>query len=149
MVVHVGPGQCLKGAGDADAGVVDQGVEPLRKLALERSQVLRNSDVELDRSDQVDNHGTAVEFGNHIYASSRYTFEINLLRPEAWSNLPPTASGTLLLDRVDQEPAQSAALPVLRRVRYPANFAPLRLHLTRDTTSNALWLARDRAVADP
>ncbi len=26
-----------------------------------------------------DDHGTAVEFGNHIYASSRYTFEINLL----------------------------------------------------------------------
>ncbi len=26
-----------------------------------------------------DDHGTAVEFGTHIYASSRYTFEINLL----------------------------------------------------------------------
>ncbi|MCW2849807.1 MAG: GntR family transcriptional regulator [Marmoricola sp.] len=26
-----------------------------------------------------DDHGQAVEFGNHIYASSRYTFEINLL----------------------------------------------------------------------
>jgi GntR family transcriptional regulator len=25
-----------------------------------------------------DDHGAAVEFGNHIYASSRYTFEINL-----------------------------------------------------------------------
>ena len=26
-----------------------------------------------------DDHGNAVEFGNHIYASSRYTFEINML----------------------------------------------------------------------
>jgi len=26
-----------------------------------------------------DDLGNAVEFGNHIYASSRYTFEINLL----------------------------------------------------------------------
>lgn len=26
-----------------------------------------------------DDHGKAVEFGNHIYASSRYTFEVNLL----------------------------------------------------------------------
>jgi GntR family transcriptional regulator len=26
-----------------------------------------------------DDHGTAVEYGTHIYAASRYTFEINLL----------------------------------------------------------------------
>lgn len=28
-----------------------------------------------------DDHGTAVEFGNHLYAASRYTFEIDLLTP--------------------------------------------------------------------
>ena len=26
-----------------------------------------------------DDHGIAVEYGSHIYAASRYTFEINLL----------------------------------------------------------------------
>ena len=37
-----------------------------------------------------DDNGKAVEYGTHIYASSRYTFEINLLRPEGWStSLPP------------------------------------------------------------
>jgi GntR family transcriptional regulator len=28
-----------------------------------------------------DDHGTAVEYGNHLYAASRYSFEINLLTP--------------------------------------------------------------------
>jgi GntR family transcriptional regulator len=28
-----------------------------------------------------DDHGIAVEYGTHIYAASRYTFEINLLTP--------------------------------------------------------------------
>jgi GntR family transcriptional regulator len=26
-----------------------------------------------------DDHGSAVEFGNHVYASNRYTFEVHLL----------------------------------------------------------------------
>jgi GntR family transcriptional regulator len=28
-----------------------------------------------------DDHGQIVEYGNHIYAATRYSFEINLLSP--------------------------------------------------------------------
>ncbi|HEX5994948.1 MAG TPA: hypothetical protein VFY84_07385 [Jiangellales bacterium] len=52
-MVHVGPGQRLERAGDRDAGVVDQGVEQLGELAVERGEVLGVGDVELDRRDQL------------------------------------------------------------------------------------------------
>ena len=29
----------------------------------------------------LDDHGTVVEFASHLYAASRYSFEINLVKP--------------------------------------------------------------------
>jgi hypothetical protein len=48
-----GPGQRLARAADSDAGVVDQGIEPTRELAVECGQVRGDGDVELDRHDQL------------------------------------------------------------------------------------------------
>jgi GntR family transcriptional regulator len=41
----------------------------------------RNSAVLTMQRTSYDDHGIAVEYGTHIYAASRYTFEINLLTP--------------------------------------------------------------------
>jgi len=69
--------------------------------------------------------------------------------PEGWStSLSPHRARSSSTGSIRNE-RNLLRIRVLRRVRYPANFAPLRLHPTRETTSNALWLARDRAVADP
>ena len=34
-----------------------------------------------DRRETLDEKGTTVEFASHLYAASRYSFEINLVRP--------------------------------------------------------------------
>jgi len=41
----------------------------------------RNAAVLTMQRTSYDDHGIAVEYGNHIYAASRYSFEINLLTP--------------------------------------------------------------------